>query len=675
MTQSLAYRADIDGLRALAVLAVVLYHAEFPGLSGGFVGVDVFFVISGFLITRIIHHEVVSGTFSLVSFFAARARRLIPALTLVVCICMVAGAMLLPPRDFMLLLESIPAVVAYGANVYFWRTADYFGPDSGSLALLHTWSLGVEEQFYLLFPLALLAIRRGCPRALKFLMVVGISCSLALAEWGWRNAPSPNFFLLPTRAWELLFGCAIALNVNEISERLSDRAREVLQCVGLLAVVCSIVFFTPSTPSPSLLTLGPVLGAGMLLIGASASTAVSRALSFQPVVAIGLMSYSIYLWHQPVFVFSRVLSPNALDWNDYFIPVCITLVLAYLSWRYVENPIRRAKFARSTVLWGAGFSAALIIGASIWLARAGGNRDLFPSELMAAIDAPHSSVMWEGCVFKPMTAQRPDIEVCEFGDLNASKVVGLWGDSHASMLLNSLNEALRARGIKGLVVRVQGCEVIPGIIPDTPSARADATRCVTGHADLLGELAKSVDHLIVSIRWTYKLYPVDGRIDAQGFNNGVGGVERVKPQAYCALVAGGECLREGAAKHEAMARFIESLGGSRIRSTIIGPVPEAGWELPRRLWADYLLRGTIPQAIAYPRSSYDSRHEFAFEGLRSAVEKSERVDLLDAAAVFCDKSSCVLHRDGVPFYFDDNHINYEGANLLVDAWLSSAGLD
>ncbi|HPQ96790.1 MAG TPA: acyltransferase, partial [Thiolinea sp.] len=303
------YRKEIDGLRALAVVPVVLFHAGVPGFGGGFVGVDVFFVISGYLITTLLLEALVQGDFSLVSFYERRARRILPALFLMLLVCLPPAWWLLLPHELAGFGRSLVAVALFSSNILFWQESGYFAPDAELVPLLHTWSLALEEQFYLLFPLLLLAgWRLGLRRLAWLLGGIGVF-SLVLAELGWRLVPDANFYLLPGRAWELLAGagCALYRHSRPGEEGSSGPW---LAGMGLVLLLGAVLWFDRGLPFPGLYALIPVGGTVLLILYASPDRGIGRVLACPLLVGIGLISYSAYLWHQPLLVFTRMQWPD-----------------------------------------------------------------------------------------------------------------------------------------------------------------------------------------------------------------------------------------------------------------------------------------------------------------------------------------------------------------------------
>lgn len=364
------YRTEIDGLRAVAVLPVIAYHAGFAGFSGGFVGVDLFFVISGYLITSILLDELENQQFTLLGFYERRLRRILPALFLVLgCTAAVAGWLLLP-HEQAAFGRSLMAVVVFASNILFWKESDYFATESEYIPLLHTWSLAVEEQYYVIFPLLLAFLwmfgRRPIYLVLGLLTLIGIGTCEGL----WRVDAGANFYLLPSRFWELLLGVLAALYLKYHSQPQGWIAL-VMATLGITLVIGSIYFLNTSLPFPSSYALYPTLGAVLIIIFASPQNVIGQLLSLKPLVFVGLISYSAYLWHQPLLVFARMqpyIEPNLGLMAGMAVS---SLLLAGFSWRYVERPFRnRQRFTRAPIFIFAAVGSLLFLSLGYWFAQA-----------------------------------------------------------------------------------------------------------------------------------------------------------------------------------------------------------------------------------------------------------------------------------------------------------------
>ena len=330
------YRHEIDGLRALAVVPVIFFHAGFELFSGGFVGVDVFFVISGYLITTILIEDIEKKRFSIVNFYERRARRILPALFFVMFVCIPFAWMWMLPDPLENFGQSIVATTLSANNVLLYLTSGYQDLASGFKPLLHTWSLGVEEQYYLVFPLLLL-LTWQLGKGIFLLSIIALSVlSFSLSEWLSRENSEAAFFLIHTRAWELFFGSIAAFVV----QKQGVKKNNLLAFVGLSAIFFSIFFYDETTPFPSVYTLVPVLGVVLLVLYADKETVVAKLLSIKGFVGIGLVSYSAYLWHWPLFAFSKIYQQTEPSYLINMMLIVATFILSYVSWKYIEKPFR-----------------------------------------------------------------------------------------------------------------------------------------------------------------------------------------------------------------------------------------------------------------------------------------------------------------------------------------------
>lgn len=344
------YRAEIDGLRALAVVPVILFHAGFELFSGGFVGVDVFFVISGYLITTIILEDVEKKQFSIARFYERRARRIMPALFTVMVFSLLAAIALLGPNAMAKFGLSLTATSLFFGNIIAWRqTGQYFSGNSELMPLLNTWSLAVEEQFYIVFPFVLLFLLKNVASGTVFRLLMLFSfISLLVAIWGSIYESGANYYLTPTRVWELFFGALAALYIFHHRVEKNNG----LAALGLILIACSVMFYDSNVQFPSHYTLLPVVGTLLIILYAHGSTNVARMLSLKPLVAAGLVSYSAYLWHQPVFAFYRIYIGN-LDIPPFDITVLLILLvlISIASYRFIEQPFRDTTKVKRRTLW------------------------------------------------------------------------------------------------------------------------------------------------------------------------------------------------------------------------------------------------------------------------------------------------------------------------------------
>lgn len=477
----MTYRKDIDGLRALAVLPVVLFHAGFGFFSGGFVGVDVFFVISGYLITGIIFGEIAQEKFSILRFYERRIRRIFPALFAVLAFTLIAGLAIFLPEDLKALSGSIVAATLFVSNILFWRESGYFDTAAEMKPLLHTWSLAVEEQFYIFFPLFLMVawrwgLFRRSARIVKWLTWAALLLSLAASIYGIRYHDEATFYLLPTRAWELLLGSVIALGA--VPRVTRQWLREVLAALGIGLILYAVFVFDMTTPFPGEAALLPCLGAALIIYAgrdAAEPTWAARLLGMRPFVFIGLISYSLYLWHWPLIVFTKYYMIFQLNQMQEAMVVLAALIVATLSWRYIETPFRKGNDhyltrnrARIFAVSGTAMSAAILIGL-VTIAMQGWPQRMMDSQALQIVaEAGIGRELVKPCRNwrESRVYAKPD-ESCVFGpggvrsDHEKADVV-LWGDSHATAVLPAL---IKAMGNNTHYIRTQlmdGCPPLPG---------------------------------------------------------------------------------------------------------------------------------------------------------------------------------------------------------------------
>jgi len=418
------YRPEIDGLRALAVIPVVLFHAGFPLFSGGFVGVDVFFVISGYLITGIIVQQLQAGEFSVASFYERRARRILPALFVVMACCIPAAYLWMLPSQLDGFLKSLVAVSLFSSNVLFWRESGYFSALSDEKPLLHTWSLAVEEQYYLLYPLLLMLLWRWDGRRQVLVIKVLAVLSFTLCLWMVRDHTAAAFYLAATRAWELLAGALCALLLSSVK-----RGNSPLTVIGLAMLLVPVLMFDERTPFPSAYTLLPVLGTSLVILFAREGTLGAACLAVRPLVAVGLISYSTYLWHQPLLAFARIIRFEPLTVTLSLSLVALSIGLGAVSWRWVEQPFRHPSGgglrSRKHVLQAA--VAVMTVFVVVGGAGQMGVRPLDKESLRGRCDGADAV----RCFVVPGARAR----------------VVLWGDSYADVFAPSLGQLLKRERI------------------------------------------------------------------------------------------------------------------------------------------------------------------------------------------------------------------------------------
>lgn len=492
------YRPDIDGLRAIAVILVVMYHLGVGFTKGGFVGVDIFFVISGFLITQIICADMRIGRFSLGQFYERRARRILPALFCVLLWTSVAGTLFLFPPELEYLGKGVAAATGFVANILFYSGSGYFAGTSEVIPLLHTWSLAVEEQFYLLFPLALAPLLRWrggsrCLPALALVAAISFASCLVLT----RYERSAAFFLLPPRAWELLLGCLLALGA--FPELRSQRLRELASAVGLAAILLAGGAFNRNVAFPGWAALLPCVGAALVIHGgAGGDTLVSRLLSSRGAVFIGLVSYSLYLWHWPIIVLYKSHAGFALTDVERVWLGAMSLAVAALSWRYVEQPFRRRIFfpRRRPLFLVATAASATAAGIASLLVATGGLAARYPEQVRQLANFrydPNGPFRSGQCFISRAFSDTPWVSPDCLRLDTARRNFLLVGDSHAAQYWAGLSAVFP--DINFLQVTASGCT------PTLGTGGAPRCRSVLDQAYLDFLPNHRLDGVIIAAKW------------------------------------------------------------------------------------------------------------------------------------------------------------------------------
>ncbi len=665
------YRREIDGLRSVAVVPVVLFHAGFQLFSGGFIGVDIFFVISGYLITSIIIAEREKGSFSLLKFYERRARRILPVLFFVLLCCLPFAWAWMLPAQMASFARSIIAVCLFGSNFFFWHeSGGYFAAASEEQPLLHTWSLAVEEQYYMLFPLFVMLMWRFGPRVLIGAIAAIALTSLLLAQYGSMNFATANFYLPNTRAWELLAGSLCAFLLAGGRQYKSN----ILSLAGLAIIVFSIFAYDDATPFPSLYALVPVLGAVLIILFGSAGSLTARLLSTRPMVGIGLISYSLYLWHQPVFAFVRIRS---LTEPSMFLMSLLALAccgLAYLSWRFIETPFRKGGGVQllptpARILGSGAILAALFIGIGFYGTMDNGLQFRLPADARIALaEQEHHDSIMETCLFDKGEVSLPHpVRDCLTKHSTSSKTI-LIGDSHAAALAGEALRSFDAANADLYVMTHSACVGFSGFYVSNPKYRLRCNSFFTGIEDYIQE--RDILTVIMASRWS--LY-----VDGSPFDNGEGGIEPLKP-TYVDLfdrlsehASQDDPARKARVLKQYVADIQKHLDAGR-NVVLVYPIPEAGWNVPELVAKSAMSGvGNLEFSTSYER--YQQRNGAVI----AAFDAISHPNLFRVrpADFFCNsfiKDRCInsVSAERV-LYFDDDHLSDAGADLVVPAILEA----
>jgi peptidoglycan/LPS O-acetylase OafA/YrhL len=492
------YRPDVDGLRAVAILPVLLFHSGAGAFSGGFVGVDVFFVISGYVIARSLQEDLDNGRFSVWRFYAKRIRRIFPALFVTIAVTCLFAYLLLLPAFYIDFSQSLLAASAFLSNVYFWKTSGYFAADAAFRPLLHTWSLSVEEQFYLFMPVAMYVIYSFFSRRWLLFLLPAILVSLGLSIFLTSTGPTANFYLLPTRAWELLIGAILALARLPVPRQRWPG--ELLGGLGLAMIAWAVFAYDETTPFPGLAALLPCLGSALLIyVGlAPAPPLATRLLSLRPLVFTGLISYSLYLVHWPIVSFAHhemLRPPNLIEM---LVIVVASFILATLSWRFVEQPFRRPRPAVTQPRLLAGGVTA--IGVFALVGTLGIVAEGFPGRTkdFASVEIAGHEHWNQGRCFLGADPNwhNWDADDCALTEAVAPEVL-LWGDSFAAHYVPGIVAHSAKFPVRILQYTAAGC---PPVVSYFSYARP---RCAEFNANALQIIgARNIKAVILSGRWT-----------------------------------------------------------------------------------------------------------------------------------------------------------------------------
>lgn len=646
------YRPDIDGLRTVAVVPVVLFHAGVAGFGGGFVGVDIFFVISGYLITSIIQSELAENRFSVAKFYERRARRILPALFAVMISCLVTGWFTLTPTDYQHMGESVLAALLFVSNIWFWQNSGgYFQGATDYLPMLHTWSLAVEEQFYIFFPLFLMALHRISRSLLLPATLAVVALSLMLAIWATPKMPSASFYLLPTRIWELGFGSLLALGF--LPQQMNRIMRELVAAAGLLAIGIPIVVFDGTTDFPGLAALPPVLGAALIILaGSGGPSLVGRLLSVRPMVFIGLLSYSLYLWHWPIMAFARnwlfsVELPIAWKAGT----VVASFVAAWVSWHFVERPFRKPAYAggfsRGRIFTGSGVGIAGIgIMAGMVVISAGAASQRFSDEQLGRIASIKRYEPGERCF-----GARPGKELCAFGKQDQLPTWLLWGDSHAKSLLPVIADIAEREGRKLVFASAPTCPPLLGIDQSHTFGP-----CGRYRKDIMQQIEamESLQTVIVAARWPR--YVEGTRLASEGKSTLV-----LYPEGNTAN--SGNSSRNAALVEQGLRRLRDRVLHSGKRLILVGSVPEIPWDVPSSIKGHILFGRSIPEDPAF--SEITGRQDRT-NTILERVASMAGITLVAIAERICTPA-CPTHDASAVYYRDNNHLTPVGARLLVSA--------
>lgn len=664
-TSPAAYRPEIDGLRAVAIIPVIFYHAGFASFTGGFVGVDVFFVISGYLITSLIVRDLERGCFSLTHFYERRARRILPALFVVLFVSFPLAWVWLDARPMLEYSRSLLSVLVFASNFMFWFETGYFDSAIELKPLIHTWSLAIEEQYYLLYPLLLLLVWRFNPKAIVGGLVALSIASLSLAIIGSSKFPDAAFYLLPARAWELLLGALTAFWLRKGNRAPRHTAlADLLSAAGLLCIVIAVLNFSAATAFPGYAALLPTLGTVLIIAFSGHARYIKALLSLPLLVGIGLISYSAYLWHQPLLAILRHASLDDPDFTMLSIVIVGTFILAWLSWRFVEQPFRNSR------AWPAARARVAVVLAIVALYGLGfyGTGD---GGLLSRFD--RLATVLDSYYPEPERPASPG-PACRMSGTDmlarlndncdgvlAGEYAILIGDSHAAALASALRDELLDNDLELISLYNNGCLPIRGT---QGSTSGNGNECEVFLEDLDAVMQTlNPEFIVYAARWA--VY-----INGTFFDNQEGGAEY--PNRIVDIrIEGAEAIATDATTLSRHIAEQVNLVAQQTPVIFVHQIPEAGWDVRRRIMI-LERRFLATDSISTSADLFASRNAYQSE-LDSLF--AEMVSTVAPATLVCDTvipGRCANILDHKALYTDDDHPSYYFARLIAGQIMETA---
>jgi peptidoglycan/LPS O-acetylase OafA/YrhL len=648
---NLKYRKDIDGLRAISVLSVLLTHAGIGLFSGGFIGVDVFFVISGYLITTILVKEIQSNEFSLIRFYERRIRRILPALFVVVAFTVAVCVVMYDAEKFMDFGKSVIATTLFVSNINFWKESGYFDAPSQLKPLLHTWSLAVEEQFYIFFPLFMFLLYRYAKKLAPFILAGTAVLSFGFAVHGTFTDPSAAFYLSHLRAWELLVGSMLAINI--IPTGVGKKYSNIIGFVGLAMIAIPIFQYTESTKFPGISALAPVLGAALILFsGMEGKSLVGRFLSIPPLVFIGKISYSLYLWHWPLIIFVKYYMIRQLTPFEVGGLLVASILISALSWRFVETPFRSKSFISTRQIYALGAIGMVLMffaGGTVYYFKGFPERQGL--EYLAKDKKKEEVWLFKECNIN-YTDNPEAITPCEVGDRSQLPSFIIMGDSHTPTYGKAIHRSAEQSGVSGILSYDQGC---PTLLDMIPNPEIGDVPCIEYNHMALSYLKEhpEINTVILASRWTIWVEGVRYKQE-----------EGVKLHLTDSL---------GEAPPDASEEYLFTLGLERTikaileldrKVVVVAPLPEIGYDVPSANFIASRTRRDINELIAPSLDEYLTRTQKTFAILESFKEKYG-IQVIEPWKTLCVEGKCRAAINDIPLYNDDDHLSIFGSELVT----------
>lgn len=649
-TTTIGYRPDIDGLRAISIVSVVLYHFGVPHVEGGFVGVDVFFVISGYLITRLVLTDLRNGSFSFARFYERRVRRLLPTLATVLLATYAASLVIMTPQDFAELCKSAFYALIFAANLFFADQGGYFSPSLELAPLLHTWSLAVEEQFYIVWPLLVVLLFRYAPRRILAVAVLLLLASFAANLSVLQQKPIAAFYMPHTRVWELLVGCCLALGIAAAPRRI---VADVAGVAGLALILSAVVCFDSRTQFPGVAAIVPVLGAALVIwSGQSGPSLAGRILTLPLPVFVGLVSYAWYLWHWPMIALFRYQTERNPSAIETVALVIVSFGLAALCWRFLEKPVRHGAWwtPRPRVV-ASGLAASLSL---MVLVAAGYASNGFISRYPQAM----GELTRERLESRPkdLDCPRPTAARIAAGDVcyvwnagNNAPGILLWGDSHAGSLTSIFRDMAEPAHVSVAFAGEAACAPLIGA--GRKRRRGGPESCAelnVAVGNLLRE--RKFRDVVLVARWDYYAVGVPtnkGPWSEQHFLRDAQSINASLDENKAVITRG-------------LRRTVEAIVASGARAWVVMEAPYIGFNVPNQM-ARHMMRGeTVDTLLGSSVAERKARGAF-MEDLVADLP----VTVIDPATALCKTGRCLAVDRGKPLYYDDNHMSIYGAARLM----------
>lgn len=614
--QNNSFRQDINGLRAIAVIAVVLFHFNASWMPGGFAGVDVFFVISGFLMTGIIFRGIEQENFSILKFYVARANRIIPALAVLCLVLLVFGWFYLTPLDYKALGKHAASSVAFLSNIIYWRESGYFDAASHEKWLLHTWSLSVEWQFYIIYPLILVSMRKFMSiKTMKSLLLVGtilgfIFCVIATYKW-----PNPSYYLLPTRAWEMMLGGIAYLYPLSLQEN----RKKLFEWIGLGLIISSYFLISSENPWPGYLAIFPVLGSFLLIQANRNNSIVTNNFIFQK---LGTWSYSIYLWHWPLVVAIYIFSLN--EYYTY-LGVLLSIFLGFLSHQYIERIKFRNNYSNLNqyIKFKPAYMSLILIICGVVVFIENGFIKLSPAIYQKVVNTAIPSPYREKC---HINEYQPANQSCEYFSSNVRWAT--FGDSHTVELAYALAKKLQYNNIGLKHFSFSGC---------IPSYKEDDSfsKCAKWYNESANYILKNknIENVVIAHRYPNELSNPDQNTILKRIDN--------------------------------IDKLIIDLAKEKENIYVLYPIPELKIHVNKIIDKEYRDNGDIKNINGSSLASYKEGNNIIINHFNNS-NYPKNVHLIKSQDAFCDNKNCFSVKDSSSMYFDDNHLSIAGANRLVE---------